>query len=307
MNRSVVVLLLASSLCNGETLGEVLGAAGVPTAQFRQAELDDTIYSFAVAASDPFLLAYYAKADQGVAEPIMRLVRFPRGGVLQRGTLQGVSADFAKDLKIPCIRPAIEIIEVRGRIFLKTHDNPSAGCELILDTSLKLKVASSGWRLGLMGDYAIVRKSIVHFAWTHPTKLSVIDLKRGVETAVYPYPNDPLRSQFARLIRPHINMDWCRVNNHSCDPMNPDTNPAGDVAVNESTGIFGVEIKFEAWGDEAVAKKVPLMSVTYLFRLRNGQWEHREFLSSRLERLFGTKTVKELVKKYTADYLFKRR
>lgn len=42
-------------------------------------------------------------------------------------------------------------------------------------------------------------------------------------------------------------------------------------------------------------KQVHPLSVAYVYRLRDGRWEHREFLPERLMSLFGVDTVGDLV------------
>lgn len=196
-----------------------------------------------------------------------------------------------------CLGSALDIREYRDTIFIDTHDNPSAGCVIVLSSRLRFQAALSGWLLAVIGsDYAIVRRSEVHFMSIHPMHIEVFALKRNQSTEIYPYHDDPQRRQFSQLLKPLISEKWCLDYNAPCDPEDFDTDLAGKVIVNEAEKLFGLQARFDAAGfGPASAKQLPPRTIAYLFRERDGQWEHREFNGQQLQRLLGTMSFDELI------------
>jgi hypothetical protein len=144
----------------------------------------------------------------------------------------------------------ISITELYGNIYIDTHINPSAGCVLILSPHLTLQATLSGWLDAVMGpDYAIVHGSEIHFASVHPMQLAVFDLAHRKLIPLYPSKKDPLRKQFASLIRSHMpSREWCIQTDSQCEPSNFDSDLATPVAVNESAKLFGFVVAFDATG-----------------------------------------------------------
>lgn len=198
-----------------------------------------------------------------------------------------------------CLGSALDIREHRGTIYLDTHINPSAGCLIVLSSNLDLKTALSGWLLGVIGsDYAILRRSEMHFMSVHPMHIAVYDLSRNQSVELYPYRGDPHRRQFSQLLKPLISQKWCMENNAQCDPGNFDTEVTGKVIVNETSRLFGFRAEFDARGFGPVPEKqVPAKAITYLFRERGGIWEHREFDEQQLNRLLGGMTFDQWIAK----------
>ncbi|MBZ5595901.1 MAG: hypothetical protein LAP39_26975 [Acidobacteriia bacterium] len=276
-----------------ETLQDTLQAANVPTQAFAASELSRKITSYAISNDDPFLLAYYIDDGSGLIRPPLDVIRYDRAtGDLQRAGLRDITALFQREIPMSCLGSALSIREYRDTIYIDTHANPSAGCVIVLSSRLSFKAALSGWLLGLLGaDYAILRGSEVHFMSVHPMHIEVFDLKRNHLVEVYPFENDAQRRQFSRLIQPHVSEKWCMEHNAQCDPENFDTNLKGQLVVNEAARVFGFEAKFDAAGfGDAAEKQVPPRTVAYIFRERNGTWDHRE-----LESLFGGMSVQELI------------
>ena len=90
--------------------------------------------------------------------------------------------------------------------------------------------------------------------------------------------------------------DWCREQNAPCDPRNFDAELTGQVAVNEAAKVFGFVARYDAGGfGDVGATPVEPLEVAYVYRLRDGRWQHREFLPGRLMDLFGVETVDALV------------
>jgi hypothetical protein len=197
-----------------------------------------------------------------------------------------------------CLGSAVAIREHSGIIYVDTHYNPSAGCVIILSPKLAVRAALSGSLLGVLGaDYALLRRSEVHFMAVHPLHIAVIDLQRNRSMEVYPFADDPQRREYSQLIGAHISEKWCRQHDAPCDPQNFDTNLESGVTANEAAKVFAVEARFDAAGfGDAAEKYAAQRMVDYVFRAREGRaWEHREFQSTEIRSLFGEANVVELV------------
>ncbi len=301
MSRMVSCAAIFLGLCCGaarvaaETLEDALRAAMVPTEPFAAAERGGKITSYAVSKDNPFLLAYYTDDGSGQLKEPLHVVRYYRPtGDLQRADLRDIHA--LSDVRIDCLGSALSIRGHGERIYIQTHLNPSAGCVIVLSSTLAFQTAFSGGLEGFLGESAIFRRGEIHFMSVHPLHLAVFDLPRNQATDVYPYADDPQRREFSRLIEPHISKQWCMEANAQCDPENFDTDVRGHVIVNESARVFGFEARFDAagFGPEAEAQ-VPQRTVAYLFREQAGGWEHQEFGEPELQRLLGGMSLEELI------------
>jgi hypothetical protein len=295
-----VVLVLTCGTTNlaAETLADVLRASNVPAQQFQASELTQRITSYAVSKDAPFLLAYYADDGSDLLQFPLRLIRYDRSKWdLRRADLRDVSALFQGETPTTCLGSALDIREYRDTVYIDIHKNPSAGCVIVLSSRLEFKAALSGWLLGLLGaDYAILRRSEVHFMSVHPLHLAMFNVRQNQATEIYPYSGDPQRRQFSRWIEPRISKRWCMNHNAQCDPENFDADLRGKVIVNEAANLFAFQVQFNVSGfGPAVEKQVPARTVTYIFRERNGQWEHREFDVRQLQRVLGSMSLKDFV------------
>lgn len=294
----VLLFFWSSFSISAESLAETLLASKIPIQKFTEQELRQEIASYAISEDDPFLLAYYVDDRLGGLQPPLHVIRFARRTEeLRRADLTDIGALFQGDVRMNCLGSALRIREDHGTIYIETHLTPSAGCIIVLSPVLSFKTALSGWLLGFLGsDYAIVRRSEIHFQSVHPLHIGVLDLKRNRSVEVYPPKEDNLRREYSQLIQPHITKQWCMDNNAPCDPENFDTELNGGLAVNETARVFGFEATFDASGfGESAEKQVRPRTVTYIFRERGGKWQYREFDPAELRRRFGVLGLQELV------------
>jgi hypothetical protein len=293
-----LLLLCGFRAIAAESLEERLRASNIPIQKFTGLELRQEITSYAISEGDPFLLAYYVDDRSGRLQPPLHVIRFARKTEdLRRADLADIEALFQGEVRMDCLGSALGIREYHDTIFIETHRGPSAGCVIVLSSVLSFKAVLSGWLLGLLGsDYAIVRRSEVHFQSVQPLHIEVFDLKRNRSVEVYPPKEDGVRRQYSRLIQPRISEKWCMEHNAQCDPENFDTGLIGGLAVNEVAKVLGFEAKFDAAGfGDAAEKQVRPRSVLYIFRERGGKWQHREFDPVELRRRFGVLSIQELV------------
>ncbi len=298
VTRTCAMLLLAvalSTVVTAETLGPVLRSRHVPTSQFSDADLAAKITSWAASSDDePFLLAYYTDDGSGYLRAPLHVIRYD----LANRTLRRTDLLANRTPPMDCVGSALGIGEHRGIIHIETHVTPSAVCLLLLSPHLALRTTLYGGLLGMLGERcAIVQRNEIHFAAVHPMRIAVYDLRLDRLTEVYPPVQDAYRRQFSRALQSHMpSDDWCRIANAQCDPRNFDAELVDTVAVNEAAKVFGFVARCDAggFGDEGATPVKPL-EVAYVYRLRAGRWEHREFLPERLMDLFGVETVGELV------------
>ena len=299
LSIATVAIFIAGGvhMAGAETLGDALHAANVPVQGFSEPELRQRITSYAASTSDLFLLAYYVDDGSGLHPPL-HLVRAERGtGNLRRADLQDIDAVNPDGKRMDCLGSPVGIRERGGTIYVETHLSPSAGCVIGLSSDLSYRFTVSGWLLGLLGlDFAVIRRSEIHFSSVSPLHVEVYDLVHDRVVEVFPSEGDGIRQRFARLIRPHISYKWCMENNAPCDPNNFDTEINGQPAINEEAKAFGFEATFGAGGfGEDAEKHVAPQTVAYIFRERNGKWQYREFEPSQLQSRFGVSKIGDLV------------
>jgi hypothetical protein len=286
-----VVLLSPGISSAAETLEDRLAASAVPQAEFPLEELHARITSYAVSDGDPFLLAYFVDDGSNLLKPPLYVVRYSRATrELRRATLESKAS-------IDCIGSVLRIAERGDHVLIETHLGPSAGCILVLSRALAFRGAEGGSALGLLGsDWAIVQRSEIHFRPVEPLHISVLDLRSLRSVSVYPPASDPFRREYSSRLRRYLSEPWCRENNAGCDPAEFNVSPVGEIAVNASAPAFAFEARFDASGfGETAEQQAGTLRVIYVYRLKGGAWEHREFSPAEMVSRFGVRTPAELV------------
>jgi hypothetical protein len=212
-------------------------------------------------------------------------------------------------LSVECLGSSAGLTEQGANVYLETHLTPSASCTIVLTQDLSVKAALSGWILGFVGDrYAVFHESMVHFAPTHPLNVSVYDTVTGRTTRLYPPLGDGLRSEYARALAAHPPpRSWRRINNAPCRPndFSSDVAPEGRdtsiVSVNDDARAFGFQATFtpDGFGPTAQAA-VGTRIVDYVFLLRGGRWQYREYTPAELRSRYKTATLTAYVRSLPA-------
>ena len=133
-------------------------------------------------------------------------------------------------------------------LYLDTHYNPSAGGLIVLTRDLEPEAVLWGWFLfALPGGGVVYHRSQVHFAPTHPLELGLYDPVMGSDRVFYPSkPYDAPRLAFIGKMKGAYDSfgdDWCRRNNHHCDPeqFTSSWRDAWSVDLETGTAAFLVE------------------------------------------------------------------
>jgi hypothetical protein len=74
---------------------------------------------------------------------------------------------------------------------IDTHINPSAGCVLILKSDLSFSAGLFGWVVAKIDGNIVFEGNAIHFAPTHPARLSIFDPRRAMLSPIYPEKTDP--------------------------------------------------------------------------------------------------------------------
>lgn len=267
----------------GETLASMLAAHKIPANILPSSDTQQPITSYAVSSDNrPFLLAYYEDDGSGMLPPVLHVIRYDmRTGKLSRANLHGVQNvepirgfDHVMQRVSPvCLGSALNISETNGFITLDTHINPSAGCVLILKSNLEFSAGLFGWMMARIDGDIIFQENTIHFAPTHPSRLSIYNPRQKVLSRIFPKEGDEARRQFSAELRKHLpSPDWCEQHNNPCDPNNFTTNlDPVIVKEREQTFAFDAHMIPEGFGDDAQRSVKPI-TVHYVVRRINGQW-----------------------------------
>lgn len=196
------------------------------------------------------------------------------------------------------------IRSIRGFLLVNTHLTPSASCLLILTPELHLTKALSGWNIAMIGSTLVYERSEIHFAPTHPLRITAYDLETGRELDIFPPAQDPLRTDFQRRLSVAADSDWCREHNSHCDPKQMSVNLAGNPATNAkgSALAFAVHFESEGFGPEADAD-IGAETYYYVFKLAP-KLDYRAFDEFDMKPNFGEATPDVLVRPDVLRRLF---
>jgi hypothetical protein len=288
-SRLLVLVALCASACQAQTLEQVLQAADVRLNSFPESELTKKITSYAENKSGKsYFLAFYDDHGDGLLHLPLRLLRYqPSSGSITQAAIQRLLAPFGDtphELPDLCAGSVLDIHEAAGNLFVSTHINPSAGCELIFSEQFELQASFTGWLLAnLRSGQVLLHENEIHFASQHPMRLKAADLVHRKVRELYPPAVDPLRSDYASQLRSHMPPgSWCRDSNSMCDPSEFDCELDGRVAVSPDSESFAFIAVFDPGGfgkgaEDAVGRE----RVAYVYRLDKSGW--RVLKESRVE------------------------
>jgi hypothetical protein len=314
--------------CAAETLREVLEEHSIPPGAPPIRNLDQKITSYEVldSAAD-FVIAYYVDDGSGRIPSFLNVARYSkRGSHWSESSISRKDATFP-DTSADCLGSADGLHRVGDFFLIDTHLSPSAGCLIVLDGNLAVVKLLYGWYLATLPTHIVVfHESMIHFAPTHPMRISIYDLDRQKSAqgkpsgapviTLYPPRNDRLRAQYIERIRPLIGDEqWCSQHDSHCDPeqFESELTNAGPtrsdlVAVNDQTYALAFAAEFSARGivpEETIKKMSDLKQpVVYVYRFSLSGFNYREFPLSEMKSRFGATSIEELVNQPVLDTVF---
>jgi hypothetical protein len=276
-----VTLVALTPILLGETLGSVLTANKLPPGILPKNERQQPITSFAVSTElSPFLLAYYDDDGSGSLPRLLHILRYDRQtGDLRQTDLHGIDIpshgfhEVMAKVSSNCMGSALNISEKGGPIVIHTHISPSAECALLLTSDLNFVAGLGGWVLAVIDGNLIFEENTIHFAPTHPARISVYNLRQKKLTSIYPTETDAARTQFSADLKNHMaSSQWCGVQNNPCDPEDFSTD-IEHVTVNENERSFAFDAQMtpEGFGEDAERSIKPKI-IHYTCSLKDGKW-----------------------------------
>ena len=258
-----------------------------------------------------FVLAYYVATDSDLLESPLRLLRYDKlTSRWDTAEFSEIETEAGPGLQAPCLGSAVGITEAGDVLYVGIHLSPSAECLLVLSHDLKIKKTLYGWPVADFSSGAIVlRKSMVHFAPTHPLQLSVFDPQSGRLTPLYPPQSDPFRAAYVRRLQVEISpADRCEGENCEINPERFDNDFAfscvaarckDQIVTNEETGALAFIAQFSPIGflrfDKVKSSPEWSEQVVYVYRIFPGSIEFRAFRPTDMKERFGITSLDALV------------
>ena len=201
----------------------------------------------------------------------------------------------------PCLG-AVGGVEKFGELYYVSIElSASAACQLVVSDDLKLRTVLSGWPVAHFPSGAVILQgSMVHFAPTHPLRLSFLDPQSATPVTIYPPVSDQVRSAYIERLRTQLpQADRCQGENCGSDPEQFEGD-LGSIAVDEKTGSLAFVVKFSPIGfisfDKLEHSPEWFEEVAYLYRLLPGPVTHREFPAADMKSRYGASSLDELLK-----------
>ena len=302
----------ACAQSEGKTLREVLAGEHLLLDADTLHNLDKTITS-EVELNDAtqFVIAYYVSDPTGLFNPPIFIDAYDRR--TERWKSGAIEAARAKEktIDVDCLGAIMEVAAFSNFLTLETHINPSAGCELILTSDLKLKSSLYGWTVGHFGDGSIVyHRSQVHFAAVHPAEIAIYNPATGRDYNIFPHePFQQVRLQLIEDLREYYktHQDYCRKTGDPCDPESFDSSLAGKVVTDdeEHAMAFVVSYELQGYGQDENKPSGP-KEVVQVYRYVNDEkkMEYREMSWSEVRARAGNVPIESLVEPSILDKIF---
>lgn len=322
MRRCGGSLLLAAGLAiaapvvwaqgEGKTLRQVLAGETLPVDVGTLQNLDKTITSGAkLNDAAQFAIAYYVSDATGLLKaPIYMDVFDRKTGRWRSGSIETAAAKW-EGMDVDCFGSVLSITAISDFFALETHNNPSAGCELILSRELKLKMSLYGWIIGHFGDGGIIyHRSEVHFATVHPAEIAIYEPATGKDFTVFPdKPDQKIRMKISEDLREFFktHQDYCKQADDPCDADSFDSSLEGKAVTDdrEHTLAFVISYELQGYGQDEHKPSGP-SEVVYVYRHVNDEakMEYREMLWSEVRALAGDVPIERLVEPPILERIF---
>lgn len=296
----------------GKTLRQVLRAETLPLNADSLGNLDKTITSGAELNDETqFAIAYYVSDATGLLKaPIYMDVFDRRTGLWRSGSIEAASAKW-QGIEVDCFGSVLSITAISDFYALETHNNPSAGCELILTRDLKLKGSLYGWIVGHFGDGGIIyHRSEVHFAAVHPAEIAIYEPATGRDFTIFPHkPDQKIRMKISQDLREFFktHQDYCKQADDPCDAESFDSSLEGKVVTDdpEHALAFVISYELQGYGQDEHKPSGP-SEVVYVYRHVDDEtkMECREMLWSEVKERAGNVALENLVEPAVLEKIF---
>ena len=279
---------------HAETLRESLVAKGIELTGLESPNLDKPITSgIQFDATDVFLTAYYFDDGSGHINAPLLLE------MLNKKTHKWAH----KEINLSALDAGSigGIVRTKNGYYLYAHMNPSAGTTIILSPSLEFRGTVLGWFLGDFADGSVAyANSMVHFAPTHPGRVSIYNPATKIDREIYPMkPYQAIRRAHISKVKAaydKLGEEWFRTHNHHGDPelfsnyIDNDKAAANDAT--DSLVFIASYDNIETVADpdkNASSCRDSFMDVLYVYRKvhAEGKTEYREMLLDDVKKEFG--------------------
>lgn len=282
-------------------LGAVLEASCIPA--LTDVDLNMPIQYGTYNGNTEFVLALQRLSSSNSLDPnSLQIMRYDKQAkAWTRAELAGFKTEVLPGFVTSCLGAAGGVEKFGELFYVSIELSPSAVCQLVVSDDLKLRTVLSGWPVAHFPSGAVVlRGSMVHFAPTHPLRMSLFDPQKAVAVSIYPPVADQLRSAYINRLRAQLpQADRCQGENCASDPAQFDGD-LGSIAVDEKTGSLAFVVKFSPIGFISFEKLAHspewFEEVVYFYRLFPGPVIHREFLAADVKSRYGTSSLDELLK-----------
>lgn len=175
-----------------DTLATALKAAGIATDGLPASELQRRITSYStLSEAGEVAAAYCEDRGDGLIHAPLRIVYRPASGPWQLAShgSTGGSDRFGG---------VTRLTRAGGLLAVTVHLSPSASDTLLIRKADLSRVRRlEGWPVQILPSGVIVfQRSMVHFAPAHPGELAVYDPAADLQSALFPLPDDPRRTDF---------------------------------------------------------------------------------------------------------------
>jgi hypothetical protein len=282
-------------------LGSVLEAFCIPAPT--AVDLYMPIQYGAFNSNTEFVLALQRVPSSDSLDPnSVQIMRYDKPAkAWTRAELAGFKTEVLPRFVTSCLGVAGGVEKFGELFYVSIELSPSAVCQLVVSDDLKLRTVLSGWPVAHFPSGAVVLQgSMVHFAPTHPLRLSYFDPQNAMPVTIYPPVSDQLRSAYINRLRTQLQQaDRCQEENCESHPEQFEGD-LGSIAVDEKTGSLAFVVKFSPIGFISFEKLKHspewFEEAVYLYRLFPGPVIHREFLSADVKSRYGTSSLDELLK-----------
>lgn len=250
-----------------------------------------------------FIIAFYVfhPDTDSIHPPLWVLLLDKRNNTWKYREVQ--SQPGADDAPEWCFGTVLHIKSIAEKFFLETHVTPSASCQFVLSHALNLEHVLFGSAVEVPPSHRLlIEGNAVHFARTHPPRLSLYDPATATETPLFPLADDSSMKWLDHDLSDLIDEPWCRENNSPCEASGLSGAPLS-FFVNDKSDALAIEIQYsgEGMGTRAEGFKA---NVIYVFDLSTKTMQHREYKPDAVHKMFGSYDMEKLTQPSALRQLF---